>query len=89
MIETEITIINKLGLHARAASKFASTAARFGCKIQTGVNGKRVDGKSIMSLMLLAASQGTLLEIACEGDDEQDALDALCHLINNRFDEDE
>ncbi len=89
MIDKEITIINKLGLHARAASKFASTAARFSSKIQTKVNGKQVDGKSIMSLMLLAASQGTTLHISCDGDDEQQALDALCLLINDRFGEEE
>ncbi len=89
MVEKQITIINKLGLHARAASKFASTAARFGCKIQTGLNGKHVDGKSIMSLMLLAASQGSDLYISCDGNDEDQAMAALCDLINDRFGEGE
>ena len=87
MVNTQITIINKLGLHARAAAKFVSTAASFGCKIHACKDGKAVDGKSIMAIMMLAASQGTLLEIRAEGEDEQDALSALCALINNRFDE--
>ena len=89
MIETKITIINKLGLHARAASKLVSTAAAFGCAIKAGRDGQMVDGKSIMSVMMLAASQGTELELQFDGSDEQAAMEALTSLINNRFDEDE
>ncbi|MCB1616923.1 MAG: HPr family phosphocarrier protein [Pseudomonadales bacterium] len=90
MESTTIEIINKLGLHARAASKFASTASRFGCSIQVSKNGeKTVDGKSIMSLMLLAAAKGSELKICCDGDDALDALNALCELISDRFGEDE
>lgn len=89
MISTKITIINKLGLHARAASKFVTTASAFGCDIKTGRDGNLVDGKSIMSIMMLAASKGTELEIQCEGRDEGKAMNALTTLINNRFDEDE
>ena len=83
----QIKIINKLGLHARAASKFSSTCAKFASKIAVTKDGKTVDGKSIMSLMLLAAPLGTMLEISCTGADETDALKAITDLINNRFDE--
>lgn len=87
MIDTRITIINKLGLHARAAAKFVSTASAYGCSVRAGANGQMVDGKSIMSVMMLAASKGTELQLECDGADEQAAMDALCTLINNRFDE--
>lgn len=89
MIETKITIINKLGLHARAASKFVTTATGFGCNIQVGKEGQLVDGKSIMSVMMLAASKGTELTLVFDGKDEQQALEAMSTLINNRFDEEE
>ncbi len=87
MIETQLTIINKLGLHARAAAKFVSCAAAFSSSIQTGKNGKMVDGKSIMSVMMLAAGKGTVLDLHITGDDEDAALQALTTLIGNRFDE--
>lgn len=87
MIDTEMTIINKLGLHARAAAKLASTAGRFSCTIRTGHNGKMVDAKSVMSLMLLAASQGTTLNFQFDGGDEAHAHRAIRELIENRFDE--
>jgi len=89
MIETTITIINKLGLHARAASKFVTTASAYGCDIQVEKNGQQVDGKSIMSVMMLAASKGTQLTLRFDGNDEQAALEALTTLIDNRFDEGE
>ena len=89
MEKCTIEIINKLGLHARAASKFASTAARYTAKITVTIDGKAVDGKSIMSLMLLAAPIGTVLEVCCEGDDESEAIESISTLINNRFDEEE
>ncbi|MFT4613247.1 MAG: phosphocarrier protein HPr [Bacteroidia bacterium] len=87
MIRTQITIINKLGLHARAAAKFVACTSSFSSKIQAGVDGKLVDGKSIMSVMMLAAGTGTVLDVEIEGSDEQEALAALELLINNRFDE--
>ena len=87
MIETEITIINKLGLHARAAAKLASTAGRFSCAIKTGHNGKMVDAKSVMSLMLLAASQGTTLNFMFDGGDEVHAHQAVKTLIDDKFGE--
>lgn len=89
MIRREITIINKLGLHARAAAKFAKAAGQFACKIQVQNGSSAVDGKSVMSLMLLAASRGTVLEIVTDGDDETPAMEYLAELINKRFDEDE
>ena len=89
MIETKVTIINKLGLHARAASKFVTTASAFGCNIKAGKGGQMVDGKSIMSVMMLAASKGTELELQFDGKDEKQAMEAVTALINNRFDEDE
>ncbi|MAY36742.1 MAG: phosphocarrier protein HPr [Spongiibacteraceae bacterium] len=89
MAKTRITIINKLGLHARAAAKFVSTAAAFGSEVRVQANGQSVDGKSIMSIMMLAAAKGTKLDLECKGDDEQEALDAICDLINRRFDEGE
>ncbi|MFA7553762.1 MAG: HPr family phosphocarrier protein [Spongiibacteraceae bacterium] len=89
MLKTKVTIINKLGLHARAASKFVSTAAAFDSTIRIGRNAELVDGKSIMSVMMLAACKGTELDLEVNGNDEQQALDAMTALINNRFDEGE
>ena len=89
MIKTELTIINKLGLHARAAAKLASTANRFSCQCQLAVRERSVDCKSVMALMLLAAAKGTDVEVHCDGDDEVAANEAITTLINNRFDEDE
>ena len=87
MIKKRITIINKLGLHARATSKFVSTAAAFGCSIKVGKGEQWVDGKSIMSVMMLAACQGTELELECDGADEKKAMKALTDLINDYFGE--
>jgi phosphocarrier protein HPr len=87
VIRTQLTIINKLGLHARAAAKFVACTASFSSRIQTGKNGQLVDGKSIMSVMMLAAGKGTVLDIEIDGADEQDALATLQTLIENRFDE--
>ena len=89
MIRTQVTIINKLGLHARAAAKFVGCAASFSSKIQAGKDGQMVDGKSIMSIMMLAAGKGTVLDLHIDGSDEEAALEALQTLINNRFDEPE
>ena len=89
MLTETIKIINKRGLHARAAAKFATTAAQFSCRTQARVSGGWVDAKSVMSLMLLAATQGTDLEVSTEGDDEAAAMTAIRALIDNRFEEDE
>ena len=88
MAEIEIEIINKAGLHARAASKLAELCASFASDIQVG-HEKMVDGKSILSLMMLAAVKGTILTISANGADEDRALQAISELINNRFDEGE
>lgn len=82
-----ITIINKLGLHARAAAKFVTLATKFDCEVSLIRNTREVNGKSIMAVMLLAASKGTELQIQCTGKDEKVAIEALMSLINNRFNE--
>jgi len=87
MKNSQVTIINRLGLHARAASKFVSAAKAFSCKITLCKNSEEVDGKSIMSVMLLAASRGTVLTLITDGDDEEAAFDCLESLIAARFDE--
>lgn len=88
MTRVEIEIINKLGLHARAAAKLVALTARFAARIGIGRPGEKPkDGKSIMAMLMLAANQGTRLVIECDGEDEQALSDAVCALINNRFDE--
>ncbi len=87
MIQTQVTIVNKLGLHARAAAKFVACAAAFSSSIRAGRDGQLVDGKSIMSVMMLAAGKGTVLDLHIQGRDEEAALQALKNLIENRFDE--
>ncbi len=87
MIRTQLTIINKLGLHARAAAKFVGCTSAFSSSIRAGVDGNLVDAKSIMSVMMLAAGKGTVLDVEIDGGDEQEALAALTQLIENRFDE--
>lgn len=86
----DITIINKLGLHARAAAKFVGIAGRFPCQVRVGRSETSlVDGKSIMAVMMLAAGKGTQIHLNTEGESAQEALDALVELINNKFDEGE
>jgi phosphocarrier protein len=86
----EITIINKLGLHARAAAKFVGVAGRFPCQVRIGrAADALVDGKSIMAVMMLAAGKGTQVHLSTEGEQAQEAMDAVVALIENRFDEGE
>lgn len=86
----EITIINKLGLHARAAAKFVGVAGKYPCQIRVGRTPETmVDGKSIMAVMMLAAGKGTLIHLATEGEQADAALAGLVELINNKFDEGE
>ncbi len=88
MINTKITINNRAGLHARAAAKFVSTASNFSSNIEVGnVTSKMVDGKSILSIMLLAAGQGSELDLVVDGPDEEQALLAIRQLVDNRFGE--
>jgi phosphocarrier protein HPr len=86
----EIIIINKLGLHARAAAKFVGVAGRFPCQVKVGRTPQSlVDGKSIMAVMMLAAGKGTAIHLHTEGEQDDEALQALNELINNYFDEGE
>ncbi|MDH3979969.1 MAG: HPr family phosphocarrier protein [Gammaproteobacteria bacterium] len=89
MVQRAVTIVNKLGLHARAAAKLVTTAASFTSEIDLSKNGQRVNGKSIMGVMMLAASRGTELIIYASGTDEVAALDSLEQLIADRFGENE
>jgi phosphocarrier protein HPr len=84
----EVTIKNRLGLHARAAAKFVHLASRFRAHIRVAKGGRVVDGKSIMGILLLAAAFGTTIQISADGADEQEALDALCGLVDTGFGED-
>lgn len=87
MINQQVTIINKLGLHARASSKLVQLAKGFESEIFVEKNGKRANAKSIMSLMMLAAAKGSVLTITANGKDEVHALSEVLELINNRFGE--
>ncbi len=87
MIERDLTIVNRLGLHARAAAKFVHTASRFHSKIQLAKDGLCVDGKSILGLLTLAGSQGATLKLRVEGQDEQDAVRDLVALVEGQFGE--
>lgn len=89
MVERDVPIINKLGLHARAAAKFVTLASSYNCDIQLVRNQRTVNGKSIMGVMMLAAAKGSTVKIITNGPDEQEALDDLEELINNRFGESE
>jgi len=87
VIEKEAEIVNRLGLHARAAAKLVHMAGGFQSRITVEKDGDEVDAKSILGVLLLAAGQGSQVKIRCDGEDEQDALRAVTGLIENRFDE--
>ena len=87
MTSCELSIANPLGLHARAAAKFVHAAGRFASKIRVARGGREVDGKSIMGLLLLAASRGSSIRISADGPDERDAMSALCALVERGFDD--
>lgn len=89
MIRQEIEIINKLGLHARASTKLTQIAAQFASQIWIGRNNRRVNAKSIMGVMMLAASKGSKVTLEADGEDETAAMAALVALINDRFGEGE
>jgi len=86
-VDCTVTITNPLGLHARAAAKFVHTAGRFASRIRVSKGEREMDGKSIMGLLLLAASQGSSITISTTGTDEADAMAALCDLVRRGFDE--
>ena len=88
MATRSVTIINKLGLHARAAARFVQEASAFESSINVRHAGKEVNGKSIMGMMMLAAAQGKSIDIIANGNDEDAALDTLETLIKDRFGED-
>ena len=89
MQEKAVTIINKLGLHARAAAKFVTTASSYSSNVDISRDGQRVNGKSIMGVMMLAASKGTEITLIANGNDEKGAIDSLTELIQQRFGENE
>ena len=88
MIEREVEIVNRLGLHARAAAKLVHLASRYRSDVKLVKDGDTVDGKSILGLLMLAAAQGERVVLRCDGPDEEEALAALEELIRRRFEED-
>ena len=89
MVSKNLTIINKLGLHARAAAKLVALASNFQSEISIEREGKKINGKSIMGVMMLAASQNSVITITVSGNDEECAMSSIEKLIKNYFDEDE
>jgi phosphocarrier protein HPr len=89
MQQQEVVIINKLGLHARASAKLTQLASNFKCEVMLSRNYRRVNAKSIMGVMMLAASKGTTIVIETNGEDENEAMRALLELINDCFGEGE
>lgn len=87
MLEREVQILNQLGLHARASAKLTQTAGRFAANVWLSRDGRRVNGKSIMGVMMLAAAKGTSLKLEVDGPDEQEAVAALTTLIADKFGE--
>lgn len=87
MIERQTEIVNRLGLHARAAAKLVHTAGGFQSRVTVVKDGEEVDAKSILGILLLAAGQGSQITVRCDGQDEEEALQAVTTLIANRFDE--
>jgi phosphocarrier protein len=88
VIARSVTVVNQLGMHARAAAKFVHLAGRFGARIRVARQGREMDGKSIMGILLLAAARGSTITISAEGADEQEAVAALTALVESGFGED-
>ena len=89
MQRREVEIVNKLGLHARASAKLTQLASSFGCEVWLSRNGRRVNAKSIMGVMMLAAAKGSKVTVETDGADEEQAMQALMALIGNKFGESE
>jgi phosphocarrier protein HPr len=89
MQKATVTISNRLGLHARASAKLTKLAGSFACDVHMSRNGRRINAKSIMGVMMLAAGLGTVVDVETDGADEVEALRALVSLINDRFGEGE
>ncbi len=87
MIERPVQIVNRLGLHARAAAKLVHAASGFRARVSLLKNGEEVDAKSILGILLLAAGQGTTLMLRCDGADEEQAMQSICALVADRFGE--
>jgi phosphocarrier protein len=87
MISRRVTVVNTLGLHARAAARFVALAGRFPCQVRVSRADRTMDGKSILGLLLLAASRGSVLDIAVDGSDEDAAIVALCSLAERGFED--
>ncbi len=87
MLRNDFLIVNKLGLHARASALFVKTASRFASDVKLAKEGVEVNGKSIMGIMMLAASKGTTVSLSVNGDDEADAMQTIGELISNGFGE--
>jgi len=87
MTSCAVVVVNPLGLHARAAARFVHLAAGFKSALRVARGGREIDGKSIMGLLLLSAAQGSDITITADGPDEQEALSALCSLVQRGFDE--
>ena len=87
MTSCTVTIVNPLGLHARAAARFVHTASAFAARVRVARGGREIDGKSIMGLLLLAAPFGSVITISANGADEQHAVAALCSLVERGFDD--
>ncbi len=88
MTSRSVTVVNELGMHARAAAKFVHLATRFHAQVRVAREGREMDGKSIMGILLLAASRGSSITISAEGIDEGDAVVALTSLVESGFGED-
>ncbi len=88
VVEREFVIMNELGLHARAATRFVQTANRFSAEVEVEKDGQKVNGKSIMGVLMLVAAKGTTITVRSSGDDAAQAMDALGALIRSKFDED-
>lgn len=88
-VSKEFTIVNKLGLHARASATLVRVASKYAAEVTIGRDGQQVNGKSILGMMTLAAAQGTTVQVICKGDDEQAAIEAIGACIADRFGESE
>ena len=87
MAVCHVTIVNPLGLHARAAARFVRVAGQFRCGIQVARGDRRVDGKSILGLLMLSAARGAVLEVTAEGEDAARAIGSLCGLVERGFED--
>jgi phosphocarrier protein HPr len=88
MVSCQVTVVNRLGMHARAAAKFVHLATKYECRVRVARDAREMDGKSIMGILLLAAARGTTIRISADGADEVVAVEALAGLVESGFGED-